>query len=74
MVVRSMTGFGVGEAMLAGTASAASRGDKLSVEIRAVKHRFLDIRVRVPSELPDLAYAVETLARDGLDETQRRFN
>ena len=45
-----MTGFGVGDAMLAGTDDAPPRGDKLTVEIRAVNHRFLDVRVRVPSQ------------------------
>ncbi|HVJ89757.1 MAG TPA: YicC/YloC family endoribonuclease [Labilithrix sp.] len=67
-----MTGFGVGEALLAATASAPTRGDKVTVEIRAVNHRFLDIRVRVPSELPDLANVVESLAREQL--TRGRFD
>ena len=41
--MRSMTGFGVGEAPL-GTVA----GAKLTVEIRAVNHRYLDVRVRAP--------------------------
>jgi len=62
-----MTGFGVGEAPLA-----TSDGGKLVVEIRAVNHRYLDVRVRAPSQLPDLAGAVETLCRERL--TRGRFD
>src|ERR1700709_2469541 len=58
--MRSMTGFGVGEAPIAG------QSGKLSVEIRAVNHRFLDVRVRAPSQLPDLGVMVETIARGRL--------
>ena len=68
-----MTGFGVGEVMLAGTEQ-APRGDKLTVEIRAVNHRFLDVRVRVPSQLPDLANAVESLAREHLSRGRFDIN
>jgi uncharacterized protein (TIGR00255 family) len=56
--MRSMTGFGLGEAPL-------STG-KLAVEIRGVNHRFLDVRVRVGRELTDLAAYVEQLARERL--------
>ncbi len=56
--MRSMTGFGLGEASLA--------GGKLAVEIRGVNHRFLDVRVRVPRELGDLAAFVEQVAREKL--------
>jgi uncharacterized protein (TIGR00255 family) len=66
-----MTGFGVGEALLAGD-TAPGRGDKVTIEIRAVNHRFLDVRVRVPSHLPDLANVVESLARERL--TRGRFD
>jgi uncharacterized protein (TIGR00255 family) len=61
-----MTGFGVGEALLAGTTASPACGDKITVDIRAVNHRFLDVRVRVPSQLPDLANIVESLARERL--------
>lgn len=61
-----MTGFGIGEASLQGA------GDKITVEIRAVNHRFLDIRVRAPSQLPDLGNCVESLARERL--TRGRFD
>lgn len=56
--MRSMTGFGVGEVPL-------GRG-KLAVEIRGVNHRFLDVRVRVPRELADIAGFVEQVAREKL--------
>lgn len=52
-----MTGFGAGEHPF------GRGGAKLGVEVRAVNHRFLDIRVRVPRDLPDLAIYVEQLAR-----------
>jgi uncharacterized protein (TIGR00255 family) len=68
--MRSMTGFGIGEATL--TPSPASRApgnatSKVTIEIRAVNHRFLDLRVRGPSQLPDLANVVEGLARERLN-------
>jgi uncharacterized protein (TIGR00255 family) len=56
--MRSMTGFGLGEAPLA--------TGKLAVEIRGVNHRFLDVRVRLSRELGDLAAFVEQLARERL--------
>lgn len=58
--MRSMTGFGVGEAPLVKTSG------KLTVEIRAVNHRYLDVRVRAPSQLPDLGATVEAIARERL--------
>jgi len=71
--MRSMTGFGIGEALLSGSNDAPTpSGGKLSVEIRAVNHRYLDVRVRAPNQLPDLATAVETLARERL--TRGRFD
>ncbi len=60
----SMTGFGVGDAPL-------GRG-RLSIEIRSLNHRFLDVRVRLPPELSDHAFFVEQLARDGL--TRGRYD
>jgi len=56
--MRSMTGFGTGEAPF-------STG-KLAVEVRGVNHRFLDVRVRVPREMSELAPFVEQLAREKL--------
>src|ERR1041384_2537297 len=56
--MRSMTGFGCGEAELDGT--------KLTCELRALNHRFLDVRVRMPDELASHAFFVEQLARERL--------
>lgn len=64
-----MTGFGVGETPFAGIGAgpaAHSPPGKLTVEIRAVNHRYLDVRVRAPSQLPDLASAAEVIARERL--------
>ena len=61
--MRSMTGFGMGECPFG--------AGKLSVEVRGVNHRFLDVRVRVPRELAELAPYVEQLARERL--TRGRF-
>lgn len=56
--MRSMTGFGLGEAPLG--------AGRLAIEIRGVNHRFLDVRARVPRELGDLASFVEQIAREKL--------
>ncbi|MFC1641124.1 YicC/YloC family endoribonuclease [Myxococcota bacterium] len=52
----SMTGFGVGEAPLG--------PGRLSLEIRSLNHRFLDVRVRMPPELSDHGFFLEQLARE----------
>ena len=53
-----MTGFGVGDASL---------GDgRVTVELRALNHRFLDVRVRLPEELLDQSFFIEQLARESL--------
>lgn len=54
-----MTGFGSGEADL-GTG-------RLLVELRAVNHRFLDVRLRLPPELSDHGAGLEELVRKKLD-------
>ena len=56
--MRSMTGFGCGEAEL--------DGNKLTCELRALNHRFLDVRVRMPEDLASHAFFVEQLARERL--------
>jgi uncharacterized protein (TIGR00255 family) len=56
--MRSMTGFGCGAAEL--------DGHKLTCELRALNHRFLDVRVRMPDELLSHAFYVEQLARESL--------
>lgn len=57
-MLRSMTGFGVGEAYLG-----ASR---LTLEARSINHRFLDVRVRMPRELAEYSGFLEQLARSRL--------
>lgn len=52
-----MTGFGVGE-------HAVKPRGKLHVELRALNHRFLEVRVRASKELADLAAHTELLARE----------
>jgi uncharacterized protein (TIGR00255 family) len=56
--MRSMTGFGCGEAEL--------DGNKLTCELRALNHRFLDVRVRMPEDLAPHGFFVEQLARERL--------
>jgi len=53
-----MTGFGAGSAALA--------EGSVAVEVRAVNARFLDVRVRLPPELTDLAAWVESETRKKL--------
>lgn len=53
-----MTGFGCGEAEL--------DGHKLTCELRALNHRFLDVRVRLPEQLSSQAFYLEQLARERL--------
>ncbi|MEB2312945.1 MAG: YicC family protein [Sorangiineae bacterium] len=50
-----MTGFGAGAAELG--------SGRLSLEVRSLNHRYLDVRVRMPPELSDHAALVEQLAR-----------
>ncbi len=56
--MKSMTGFGVGES--------TTPVGRLVVEVRAVNHRFLDVRVRAPRELGDLVSFAEQLGRERL--------
>ena len=56
--MRSMTGFGLGEAPL--------RRGRLSAEVRSLNHRFLELRVRLPPELSDHTFFVEQLCRERL--------
>lgn len=66
--MRSMTGFGIGEATLASVSqNPGMASSKVTIEIRAVNHRFLDIRVRGPGQLPDLVNVVEGFARERLN-------
>lgn len=56
--MRSMTGFGLGDAPL--------HDGRVVVEIRGVNSRFLDIRVRMPQDLTGLSMFVEQAARERL--------
>ncbi|GAC1352188.1 MAG: YicC family protein [Polyangiales bacterium] len=56
--MKSMTGFGIGEAL--------TPMGRLVIEVRAVNHRFLDVRVRAPRELGDLVAYAEQLGRERL--------
>lgn len=56
--MRSMTGFGVGEAHL--------RQGRVTVEVRSLNHRFLELRLRLPPELVDHTFFVEQLCRERL--------
>ena len=56
--MRSMTGFGAGEATFG--------GGRLTLELRALNHRHTEVRVRLPPELLDQSGFVEQLARERL--------
>lgn len=51
-----MTGYGVGEAPLG--------EGRLTLEVRALNHRFVDVRVRLPVELSDYSFFTEQQARE----------
>lgn len=53
--MRSMTGYGSGRAALG--------EGHVVIEVRAVNHRFLDVRVRLPSRIQSRAPAVERVIR-----------
>ncbi|MBP6832716.1 MAG: YicC family protein [Deltaproteobacteria bacterium] len=53
--MRSMTGFGAGDARLGGAT--------LSLELRSVNHRYLEVRVRLPRELTEHSVFVEQQVR-----------
>ena len=57
-VMRSMTGFGVGDVALP--------EGRVVAEIRSVNQRFLDVRARAPRELSDLSLFAEQIAREQL--------
>jgi uncharacterized protein (TIGR00255 family) len=57
--MRSMTGFGAGDSPLG--------EGRLTLELRALNHRFLDVRVRLPAEIGEQVAFLEQLARERLD-------
>lgn len=62
--MRSMTGYGLGEAPL-GQA-------RVSVEVRSLNHRYLDVRLRTSSELVEYAFFLEQRCRSLL--TRGRYD
>jgi len=57
--MRSMTGYGSAEASLG--------GGTLTLELRTLNHRFVDVRIRLPPEISDQASFLEQLVREKLD-------
>lgn len=55
----SMTGYGIGEA--------PHRNGRVIVEVRAVNHRYLDVRVRLPAACGDSSPLLESYARKKLE-------
>lgn len=58
-MIRSMTGYGSG--------SAPVDGGRVVIEMRALNHRYLDVRLRLPNELAEHAPLMEELARQRLE-------
>src|SRR5262245_43610297 len=65
-MMRSMTGFGVGEASLG--------VGRVALEARSVNHRFLDVRIRLPRELGEHGAYLEQLARTRLARGRIELN
>ncbi|HEY3495687.1 MAG TPA: YicC/YloC family endoribonuclease, partial [Polyangiaceae bacterium] len=57
--MRSMTGYGSGEASLG--------AGQVTLELRALNHRFVEVRVRLPPELGDFGSFLEQVVRERLD-------
>lgn len=64
--MRSMTGFGA--------ATLEQRGLSLRAEVRSVNHKFLQLKVRLPSELGFLEADVEELVRKRVDRGALALN
>jgi uncharacterized protein (TIGR00255 family) len=64
--LKSMTGFGQGEA--------TTPHGKLVVELRAVNHRYLEVRVRASRDVNDVTGYVEQLARERLSRGRIDIN
>ncbi|HEX8909101.1 MAG TPA: YicC/YloC family endoribonuclease [Anaeromyxobacteraceae bacterium] len=68
-MIRSMTGFGAGRAVVG--------GEEIDAEARSVNHKFCEVKIRLPRELAALELEVsrtvkERLARGGVEVTLRR--
>ncbi|MCK6445156.1 MAG: YicC family protein [Planctomycetes bacterium] len=66
--MRSMTGFGAAQT------AAARGGATLRVEVRAVNHKFLQVKVRLPQDLSFLESEVEELVRKRLERGAVQLN
>lgn len=55
-MLRSMTGFGAGQA--------TKSGESIAVELKSVNHKFCEVKVRLPRELGTLEPAVQKLVKD----------
>lgn len=66
--MRSMTGFGAAQA------AAKGRGAALRVEVRAVNHKFLQVKVRLPQDLSFLESEIEELVRKRLERGAVQLN
>ncbi len=58
-----MTGQGVGEAAVGAPHPGATLAPRVIAEVRAVNHRYLDVRVRAPGELGEHVQAAEEVIR-----------
>ena len=68
-MLKSMTGFGAGRSQV--------EGEELSVELRSVNHKFLEVKARLPREAASLEASLlkqlkERLARGAVDLVVRR--
>src|SRR6185295_15438145 len=57
-VIRSMTGFAA--------VSREESGDKVSVTLKSVNHRFLDVQIKAPQSLASLEQRIRALLQQGL--------
>jgi uncharacterized protein (TIGR00255 family) len=57
-MIRSMTGFAA--------VSREEDGDKVSVTLKSVNHRFLDVQIKAPQALASLEQRIRTLLQQGL--------
>jgi uncharacterized protein (TIGR00255 family) len=66
--MRSMTGYGLGEAPL----SHAPGSSRIVIETRSLNHRYLEVRVRTSPDLTEHAFLLEQLCRERL--TRGRYD
>ncbi|MCC6405634.1 MAG: YicC family protein [Planctomycetes bacterium] len=74
--MRSMTGFGAAQAAAKRGAKGATPGigATLRVEVRAVNHKFLQVKVRLPADLSFLESEIEELVRKRLERGAVQLN